>query len=184
MLSLESESEDKTDDSDFIYISDILRASSYLHDDSDVFLLLEKQQYVKGKDTSKVSTLQRKLIFDTITEILNRNKQLPPWKLISLTDSGSGVTSLQRIWFEFQKIRERDSSDDLLEVICGVLRKDLADDAVNGWEGCPIEMSETVLDIERLIFRDLIGETIRDLAALAGESNNNIPAPRRKLVFR
>ncbi|KAK8711612.1 hypothetical protein V6N13_146888 [Hibiscus sabdariffa] len=184
ILSLESESEDKTDDSDFIYISDILRASSYLHDDSDVFLMLEKQQYVKGRDTSKVSTLQRKLIFDTITEILNRNKQLPPWKLISLTDSGSGVTSLRRIWFEFQKIRERDSSDDLLEVICGVLRKDLADDAVNGWEGCPMEMSDTVLDIERLIYRDLIGETIRDLAALAGESNNNIPAPRRKLVFR
>ncbi|KAL4352160.1 hypothetical protein GQ457_06G029080 [Hibiscus cannabinus] len=184
ILSLQSESEDKTDDSDFIYISDILRASSYSHDDSDVFLMLEKQQYVKGRDTSKVSTLQRKLIFDTITEILNRNKQLPPWKLISLTDSGSGVTSLRRIWFEFQKIRERDSSDDLLEVICGVLRKDLADDAVNGWEGCPMEMSDTVLDIERLMFRDLIGETIRDLAALAGESNNNIPAPRRKLVFR
>ncbi|GMJ09095.1 hypothetical protein HRI_004578700 [Hibiscus trionum] len=183
ILSIESKSEDKTDDCDLIYISDILRASSYLPDDSDVFLLLEKQHRVKGKDTSKVSTLQRKLIFDTIGEILNRKKQLPPWKLVSFTNSGPGETSLRQIWSEFQKIRERDSSDDLLEVICGVLRKDLAEDAINGWEGCPIEMSEAVLDIERLIFRDLIGETIRDLAALAGESSNNISAPRRKLVF-
>lgn len=175
--------ESKSEDCDFIYISDILGASNYLDDDSDVFLLLEKQQYVKGKDTSKASRLQRKLTFDTINEILNRKKQLPPWKLVTLTNSGSGETSLEQIWSEFQNIRERDSSDDdLFEVICGVLRKDLAGDAINGWEGCPIEMSETVLDIERLIFRDLIGESIHDLAALAGKSNN-IPAPRRKLVF-
>ncbi|XP_022759741.1 protein LONGIFOLIA 1-like [Durio zibethinus] len=177
-----SKSEDKSDDCDFIYISDVLRASNYVPDDSDVFLLLEKQQYLKGKDASKVSRLQRKLIFDTINEILNRKRQLPTWKVISCTKSGSGQTSLQQIWSEFQKIRERDSSDDLFEVICGVLRKDLAGDAMNGWGDCPIEMSETVLDIERLIFKDLIGETIRDLAAFAGKSNK-IPAPRRKLVF-
>ncbi|MBA0560317.1 hypothetical protein Golob_017222, partial [Gossypium lobatum] len=168
--------ESKSDDCDFIYISDVLRAANYMHDESDVFLLLEKQQYVKGKDTSKVSRLQRKLIFDTINEILNRKKQLPPWKVVT------GETSLQQIWSEFQKIRERDSSDDMFEDICGVLRKDLAGDAINGWDGCPIQMSEAILDIERLIFRDLISETIRDLAALA-EKSINIPAPRRKLVF-
>ncbi|MBA0715275.1 hypothetical protein Golax_014180, partial [Gossypium laxum] len=168
--------ESKSDDCDFIYISDVLRAANYMHDESDVFLLLEKQQYVKGKDTSKVSRLQRKLIFDTINEILNRKKQLPPWKVVT------GETSLQQIWSEFQKIRERDSSDDMFEDICGLLRKDLAGDAINGWDGCPIQMSEAILDIERLIFRDLISETIRDLAALA-EKSNNIPAPRRKLVF-
>ncbi|XP_022728174.1 protein LONGIFOLIA 1-like [Durio zibethinus] len=177
--SAESKSEDKSDDCDFIYISDILSASNYLPDDSDVFMLLEKQQFLKGKDSSKVSSLQRKLIFDTINEIFNRKRQLPPWKLIY---SGAARTSLQQIWSEFQKIRERDSSDDLFEVIFGVLRKDLAGDAINGWGDCPIEMSEAVLDIERLIFKDLIGETIEDLAAFVGKCNK-IPAPRRKLVF-
>ncbi|XVF71898.1 hypothetical protein PTKIN_Ptkin12aG0077200 [Pterospermum kingtungense] len=174
--------EDKSDDCDFIYISDILRASNYLPDDSDVFLLLEKQQYLKGKDTSKVPRLERKLIFDTIHEILNRKRQLPPWKLTSCTSPESEQSSLQQIWSEFQKIRERDSSDDLFEVICGVLRKDLAGDAINGWGDCPIETSEAVLDIERLIFKDLIGETIRDLAACAGKSNKTSPLCR-KLVF-
>ncbi|KAE8676207.1 hypothetical protein F3Y22_tig00111621pilonHSYRG00310 [Hibiscus syriacus] len=180
ILSPKSKSQD---DCDFIYISDILRASIYLHDDTDVFLLLEKQQYVKGKDTSKVSRLQRKLIFDTINEILNRKNQLRPWKLVSFVDSGSGEMSLSQIWSEFQKIREKNDSDDLIDIICGVLRKDLAEDAINGWKGCPLEMSETVLDVERLIFRDLISETIRGVAALAGESNNNILALRRKLIF-
>ncbi|KAE8667000.1 hypothetical protein F3Y22_tig00112471pilonHSYRG00140 [Hibiscus syriacus] len=179
MSSVESKSSDISDDCDFIYISDILRASNHLPDDADIFLLLEKQQYLKGKDTSKVYRLQRKLIFDTIKEILNRKGQLPPWKLNSWTGHG---TSLQQIWSEFQKIRDRDSSDDLFEIICGVLRKDLAGDAVNGWEDCPIEMSEAVLYIERLIFKDLIVETIRGLLDFAGRSTK-IPAICRKLVF-
>lgn len=170
--SVESKSED---DDDFVYISDILRASNYLPEDSDVFLLLEKQQYLKGKGTSKVLTLQRRLVFDTTNEILNRKRQLPPWKIIS-----PGHSSLQQIWSEFQKIRERDTSEDLFNVICCVLRKDLAGDAING--DCLIEMSEAVLDIERLIFKDLISETIRALAAFSGNCN---PAPvlRRKLIF-
>jgi hypothetical protein len=180
-----STAESNSDDSDLMYISDILRASNYLPEDSDIFLLLEKQQYLKGKDTSKVSTLQRKLVFDTITEILNRRRHLPPWKAISLTNPESGPISLQQIWSEFQRIRERDASDDLFEVICGVLRKDLAGDTINGWGDCPIEMSEAVLDIERLVFKDLIGETIRDLAAFGrkGKCNQGDPLPRRKLVF-
>ncbi|KAJ4828605.1 hypothetical protein Tsubulata_004962 [Turnera subulata] len=178
----ESKLEENSDNCDFIYISDILRASNYLPEDSDMFLLLEKQQYLKGKDTSKVSRLQRKLIFDTTTEILSKKRQLPPWKAVSCNN---GQISLQQIWSEFQKIRERDSSEDLFEVICGVLKKDLAGDPLNGWGDCPIEMSETVLDIERLIFKDLIGETIRDLAAFTGKGRCNqlLPVPRRKLVF-
>ncbi|KAE8676717.1 hypothetical protein F3Y22_tig00111582pilonHSYRG00770 [Hibiscus syriacus] len=175
MSSVESKPSDESDDCDFVYISNILRASNYLPDDAEIFQLLENQQYLKGKDTSKVSRLQRKLIFDTIKEILYRKRQLPPWKL----DPWSGHASLQQIWSEFRKIRERDSSDDLFEGICGVLRKDLAGDAINSWEDCPIELSEAVLDIERLIFKDLVVETIRDLAA----ESNKFPATRRKLMF-
>ncbi|MBA0795642.1 hypothetical protein Gohar_006488 [Gossypium harknessii] len=179
MSTAESKSSDKSDDCDFNYISDILKASNYLPDDTDVFLLLEKQQNLKGKDTSKVYKLQRKLIFDTIKEILNGKGELPPWKL---KYPWSGETSLQQIWSEFEKIRRRDSADDLFEVICGVLRKDLAGDATNGWGDYPIEMSEAVLYIERQIFKDLIVETIRDLIGFSGKSNE-VPTSRRKLVF-
>ncbi|KAL3644919.1 hypothetical protein CASFOL_010099 [Castilleja foliolosa] len=176
----------KLNDSDFVYVSDILKASQYLPDESDVFLLLEKQQYLKGNDTSKVSKLQRKLVFDTINEILDRNNRLPPWKLISLNNHDITNPSVNRVWSEFEKIRACDDtvSEDLFETVCGVLKKDLAADWANGWGDCPVEMSNAILDIERLIFKDLISETIQDLAMLARRSKlSTIMMPRRKLVF-
>ncbi|KAG6403017.1 hypothetical protein SASPL_135232 [Salvia splendens] len=146
-------------DYDFMYVSDVVRASRYLTQESDCFLLLEKQQYLKGKDTGKVSRLQRKLIFDTVHEILDRNKRLPPWKVAS---SDQYWPSLEKVWSEFQRVRgrESDTAQDLFGIICGVLKKDLAGDGISGWEDCPLEMSEAILDIERLIFKDLIGEAI------------------------
>ncbi|CAN1766278.1 Protein LONGIFOLIA 1 [Linum perenne] len=182
----------QSDDCEFTYVSDVLRASTYLPEESDVFLLLEKQQYLRGKDTSKVSRLQRRLIFDTINEIVNKKRNLPPWKAAAVITTTSS-SSVNQVWTEFQRIQVKDSSEDLFEVICGVLRKDLAGDAVNGWEDCPVEMSEAVLDIERLIFKDLIGETIGDLASFGGKySHHRHQAAtatatasflRRKLVF-
>lgn len=168
--------ESELEDCDFVYVSEILQAANYLPEESDIFLLLEKQQHLKGKDTSRVSTLERRLIFDTITEILDRNRQLPPWKVVS------SQASLPEIWSEFRRIRKRDESEDLFEVICGVLKKDLAGDAFNRWGDCSIEMSDAVLDIERLIFKDLIGETIRDLATFPTNASK-VLAPCRKLVF-
>lgn len=163
-----------SDDSDFAYISEILRASKYLPDDSSVFFFLEKQQYFNGNDTSKASKLQRELVFDVVAEILDRNSQLPPWNAVS-----ESINSLHQICSEFQKIRERFTNDNLLDPICGVLKRDLAGN--NGWEDHPVEMSETVLYIERLVFKDLVSETIRDLADFAAKSS--VLAPRRKLVF-
>lgn len=168
-----------SDDCDFLYISDILRASHYLPDDSDVFLLLEKQQYLKGKDICNFSRLQRKLIYDTVLEILDRKHQLPPWKAV---DNDVTTPSLERVWSEFQKIREHESGEDLFETICGVLKKDLAGDGITGWRDFPVEMSEVVLDMERLVFKDLISETIRDLAEFASRNSLSI-MPRRKLIF-
>ncbi|KAL3827998.1 hypothetical protein ACJIZ3_016800 [Penstemon smallii] len=181
---IKSKFEEISDDCDFIYISDILRASLYLPEDSDVFLLLEKQQYHKGKDTSKVSTLQRKLIFDTINEILDRNKRLPPWKVVHWTNNDITKPSLDKVWSEFQRIREQEVGEDLFEIVCGVLKKDLDGDVINGWGDCSVEMSEAILDIERLIFKDLISETIGDLAELASRTTlTSSFMPRRKLVF-
>ncbi|KAL1550169.1 protein LONGIFOLIA 1-like [Salvia divinorum] len=154
-------------DCDFVYVSDILRASRYLPEESDVFLLLEKQQHIKGNDTSKVSRLQRKLIFDTITEILAREAWLPPWK------AHRSAVTLDKVWSEFQKIRECNTGhEDLFETICGVLKKDLAGD---GWGDWPMDV---VLDIERLVFKDLVSETIEDLS-----SSSSTMMLRRKLVF-
>nr|KYP48631.1 hypothetical protein KK1_029693 [Cajanus cajan] len=174
-----SSEEAASEDSDFVYVSEILRACSYLPEESDVFLLLEKQQCLKGKDSSKASTLQRRLIFDILQEILNRKQQLPPWKAVS------GGEQRQQIWWEFQRIREREESEseDFSKVVCGMLRKDMAEE-MRGWGEWPVEMGDVVLDVERLVFKDLVGETIRELASLSPQPQcNNLPALRRKLLF-
>ncbi|KAK9704953.1 hypothetical protein RND81_07G022700 [Saponaria officinalis] len=172
---------DTSNDSEFSYVSEVLRALHYFPEDNNLFDLIEKQSLIRGtrKPNSKASILQRKLIFDTISEILDRNTHLPPWKAVSI--HGTRPMSDQ-IWSEFQKIRDHSPSEDLFEIICGVLKKDLAGDSTTGWVGFPVEMSEAVLDIERLIFKDLIGEIIRDLASIDGK-NMRLQGLRRKLLF-
>ncbi|KAL9239703.1 hypothetical protein vseg_014000 [Gypsophila vaccaria] len=174
---------DSSEDSEFSYISEVLRASNYLPDDNNLFFLIEKQTSIRGvcRDKSKTSILQRKLIFDIVIEILDRNRQLPPWKAASTLERRP---MFEEIWSQIQKTREVGPSEDLVELICGCLKKDLSQDSVNGWDGFPMETSDAVLDIERLIFKDLIGETIRDLAALAVKSKEGGVHPLcRKLVF-
>ncbi|CAH9093953.1 unnamed protein product, partial [Cuscuta europaea] len=84
ILPVQLKSDDAAFDSDFSYIADIVKASHYLPKGSDIFLLLEKQHFYKREDTSKNCRLQRRLIFDTTTEILYRSeKQVPPWKVYS-----------------------------------------------------------------------------------------------------
>ncbi|PIA31601.1 hypothetical protein AQUCO_04900122v1 [Aquilegia coerulea] len=165
-------------DPDFVYVSEIVQASSYISDETELFYLLEKQCH--KKNSANVSRLHRQLVFDTVTEILNRRKQLPQWKAVSNTCPKTGKPSFRQIWLEFSKIRERSPAENLIEVICGVLKKDLADETNNGWGDYAMETSEMVLDIERLIFKDLVGDTIRDLATSAWKSKGFVP---KKLVF-
>ncbi|KAK4786506.1 hypothetical protein SAY86_003195 [Trapa natans] len=186
LISFKRNEKDDLDDANFVYISDILRASSCLPEDSDVFLLLEKQQYLKGKDTSKASRMHRQLVFDAVTEILERKRRFPQLGTKNPMAASLDRPSVQQVWWEFQQIRGREAAEeDLFEVICGVLRKDLTmGDAVTGWGGCHIEVSESVLDIERLIFKDLVSETIRDLAtSFAPEYASRDQLPCRRLVF-
>lgn len=160
-----------SDDSDFLYLADVLRAIACFPEESDLVPLLEKKQCKRGKDGSNVSKLKRKLIFDNVIEILNKNKQLPPWK----TDLCADTSSLTYVWSEFKKLREPDQPDqELFQVICGHLKKDLATNSFDSEN----EVAEFVLDIERMVFKDLISEAIRDLASSAV-----LLYPRRKLAF-
>ncbi|KAJ0691826.1 putative protein LONGIFOLIA [Helianthus annuus] len=169
-----------SDDSDFIYISKILRAPQHLRDDPNVFLSIEKQFY-ESKNISHVFNISkghRKLVFDVISEMLDRNRQMPPWK-VSIRDSRASV---KQIWNEFQKIRELiiNTGDDidLLELVTRVLKKEVE---VKDWDDYPIETSEVILDVERLIFKDLVGDLIGDLVEFSGECV--FSRTRRKLVF-
>nr|XP_043636736.1 uncharacterized protein LOC122607764 [Erigeron canadensis] len=161
-----------SDDSDFIYISAILGASKNLNEDSSIFFLIEKQLY-NTSSTSNVSKRHRKLVFDIIVEMLDRNSELPPWK--------ASMSSIKHIWSEFLKIRETNikASDVLVDLINGVLRRDLIE--ISEWVDHPIETSEAVLDVERMIFKDLVCEAITDVDEFSGKCR--FLRSQRKLVF-
>nr|DAD37897.1 TPA_asm: hypothetical protein HUJ06_008538 [Nelumbo nucifera] len=109
-------------------------------------LLLHPFFFFRGNSSCDTSALHRKLVFDTIAEIINSKKQLRQLKAFSGTNSMIGKPSLQQIWSEFRRIRERDPTKDLVEIICRVLHKDMAEDDINGWGDCPEEMPKMVLD--------------------------------------
>ncbi|XP_075507167.1 uncharacterized protein LOC142543667 [Primulina tabacum] len=175
-------SEETPEELDFLYISDIISAFNVFPGESDLFLFLEKQQFQKGQDSSKASRLQRKAVFDTITELLKSIRRLPPWKSVHwTTDDDVTRPSLDKVWLEFQRIRDPGDAEDMHDIICGLLKKDFTGDEITGWKDFPTEMSETILDLERLIFKDLIGETLRDLAALASENRLSRMSPKKVL---
>ncbi|KAK1437290.1 hypothetical protein QVD17_03080 [Tagetes erecta] len=164
-----------SNDSDFIYITHILQTSKHLHEDPNLFFSIEKQLYKITENTSNASKLQRKLVFDVIIEIMDRNKELTP--LNALVECSR--TSVKQIWSEFQKIREMNIDEGVFELNDGVLKKDIV--RVNGWDDYTIETSEAILDIERMIFRDLVSEAIGEFAEFS--SGCLFSRTRRKLVF-
>lgn len=171
-LLLEDESfTSSSSDSEYDYISDILRASSCLPQESDIFSLLEeKQQYLKGAH-------ERRLTFDAVQEIVGRIRRRG--RMV-----GDADEMLQLTWSEFQKLRKKSSSlpaeeeaADLVGYVCRVLGRDLTEDP---WRDFQVETSEAVLVIERLVFKDLVGETIRHMAALNRSASLR---RRRRLLF-
>ncbi|XP_033134863.1 uncharacterized protein LOC103842129 [Brassica rapa] len=170
-LLLEDESfTSSSSDSEYDYISDILRASSCLPQESDIFSLLEeKQQYLKGAH-------ERRLTFDAVQEIVGRIRRRG--RMV-----GDADEMLQLTWSEFQKLRKKSSSPaeeetaDLVGYVCRVLGRDLTEDP---WRDFQVETSEAVLVIERLVFKDLVGETIRHMAALNRSASLR---RRRRLLF-
>lgn len=169
-LLLEDESfTSSSSDSEYDYISDILRASSCLPQESDIFSLLEeKQQYLKGAH-------ERRLTFDAVQEIVGRIRRRG--RMV-----GDADEMLQLTWSEFQKLRKKSSSPaeeetaDLVGYVCRVLGRDLTEDP---WRDFQVETSEAVLVIERLVFKDLVGETIRHMAAL----NRSVSLRRRRRLL-
>ncbi|XP_010917634.1 uncharacterized protein [Elaeis guineensis] len=172
-------------DHDYVYVSEIVRVSDLVRDPSDVYAFLEKRHQAP----SKASRLHRRLVFDTVAEILDVKRHVVPWEAFTRSrsipsagdvDSVGGATPLVReVWVEVRRIREPVyPADNLNDVTCGAICKDLAGE--RGWGPCPAaEMSDAVLYIERQIFKDLVAETIRYLADLSSKPTR----PRRKLVF-
>ncbi|KAF3781936.1 LONGIFOLIA 1 protein [Nymphaea thermarum] len=177
---------DEADLDDFRYVSDVVLASNLLQNTQAigkssgascaVFSLLESRRKPGDSDSLRA---HRRLVFDTVTELLQRRRQQTPAKAAEAFVADRRL--LRQIWAEFRSIRRTVAAEDVFEVVSGVIRKDMSSVAAGeGWEECAAEMGDSVLDIERLIFKDLVADTIRELAFLIGGKPKPI---RRQLVF-
>uniref|UniRef100_A0A6V7QRY3 DUF4378 domain-containing protein n=1 Tax=Ananas comosus var. bracteatus TaxID=296719 RepID=A0A6V7QRY3_ANACO len=109
----------ESDDPDFIYVADILRSSDPHRDPSDLCARREKRHQPTGS-----TCLHRRLVFDAVTEILDRKRHVSPWDAFtrsrSLASNGSvGKPLLRSVWAEFLRVRAPIPCDDLLDVTCG-----------------------------------------------------------------
>ncbi|KAH7652286.1 hypothetical protein IHE45_19G007100 [Dioscorea alata] len=168
------------DGQDFDYVSEVIRMSER-HQDADVFLMLEKR--LPEIDDGDGDRLHRRLLFDTMVEIIDRKKHVSSSsEPIARTRS---ACLIRYVWMELQRLKaEPQVVDDLNVATCSVIRKDMVGDHL--WGEAMGEISEEVLQIERLLFKDLIADTIGELADVAAWSRPGadvLVAPRRKLVF-
>ncbi|RWW43513.1 hypothetical protein BHE74_00050810 [Ensete ventricosum] len=176
-------------DPDYAYVCDVLRASELYGGASDAaYAALEdgrcRRRGGPARDPSKTARLHRRLVFDAVAEILDRKCHVAPWDVFARVD-GEGEKALPRVWAEFQRVREQvavaAAADDHEGAACGAVRNDIAAARPDGWVRPAAEMSDVVLQIERLIFKDLVAETTRDLGAREPLSLPS-PPPQARLL--
>ena len=90
---------------------------------------------------------------------------------------------VQQVWSEIQCLPSV-LSEDFWDTMFAILERDLVQ-TENSWIDHKTELSGVVLDMERMIFKDLMNETIGDLGALSSRCRqpNLLSTPRRKLHF-
>jgi Domain of unknown function (DUF4378) len=168
----------ESDDQDYIYLCEFLRVSSRRCDLSRTCELLKKHH-----QSSDATSQQRGVVYDAVKEIVENSRQVSPWDAFTGHLGPAPHTLKQHVWGELQKIREPTVSFselvDLNEATCQAIEKDFSAD--HRWNKQSIEISDAVLQIERLIFKDLVADTIKELADVA--SMDRYMVPRRKLVF-
>ncbi|KAJ8497923.1 hypothetical protein OPV22_008475 [Ensete ventricosum] len=171
-------------DHDYAYVCDVLRVSDRNGEASDaVYTILEKR-CCRHRGASSAARLHRRLLFDAVAEILERSRRVCPWEAFSRAGpppADGGEEVVRQVWTEVRRIREQMAADDQDGAACAAVRKDMTARHAEGWSLPAVEISDAVLLIERLIFKDLVVETIRALADAGNESRPLLS--RRKLLF-
>ncbi|XP_076896718.1 uncharacterized protein LOC143549796 [Bidens hawaiensis] len=177
---LNSKSLCKIINEDHEYIRKILLESGFLKDpDSAIrivqthptssiirpglFHILEKtnEDCYKSGLSSKSNKVRRKLIFDSVNDILFHKLAVPGSSGKTCVRFVDGEKLLKELWLEIdnlQRSSERcvyDEDDGIKVLVSADFDKTSQD-----WDKCCYEVPGIVLDIERLIFKDLIDEVV------------------------
>ncbi|KAJ4762493.1 Protein LONGIFOLIA 1 [Rhynchospora pubera] len=168
----------ESDDLDYLYLCEFLRESSRHGNLTKANELLRKRH-----QSSDATWQQRSLVYDAVKEIVERCQQVAPYDAFNGHMGPAPHMLKQHVWGELQKIREPTVNFgelvDLNDATCRAIEKDFSADL--RWSNPSLEISDAVLQIERLVFKDLVADTINELTSVA--SPDHLTIPRRKLVF-
>lgn len=173
----------KSTNVDYRYVSEILSASGFLQDQDsairivqlhpannlikpELFHILEKtnNECLKNNPRYKSNnTIRRKMIFDCVNDILLQ-KLVVSSGLWTRRRCGGLVNReklLKELWSEIDNLHSsserclHDEDDEVKNLVSADVNKNLED-----WDKCSSEVPGLVLDVERLIFKDLINEVV------------------------
>ncbi|MFS7948016.1 putative protein LONGIFOLIA [Helianthus anomalus] len=188
----------KSTNADHKYIKEILSASGFLKDPDSViriaqlhstgcmikpelFHILEKtnEEYHKNNPSSNSrEKVRRKLIFDSVNEILFHKLVMSGFSGKRCARFVDGEKLLTEVWLEIDGLQSSSErcvcdEDDGIEILVSAdLNKSSQD-----WDEYCYEVPGLVLDIERLIFKDLIDEVVN--ADAAGVQHRQVRHCRR-----
>ncbi|XP_040384815.1 serine/arginine repetitive matrix protein 1 isoform X2 [Oryza brachyantha] len=161
-------------DPDYAYVAEVVKLLDRMRDPSEAYAAAEKAR--AGGDTCH----HRRLLCGAAAEALDRRRAACAWDPVAWRRGGELVA---HVWAEVKRCRDPvappESDLDLNELIRGGVVRDLAADH-HRWPPQRLpgaEVADAVLHIERLVFKDLVADTIRELADVDRR------LPRRKLVF-
>jgi hypothetical protein len=182
-------------DPDYAYVAELVRllgGSRRTRDPADAYRAAEQrwrhQRGSGGGEGDPDDTWHhRRLLCGAVAEALERQRAACPWEPAAWL---RGADLVAHVWAEVRRAgepvvaRAAGEDADLNDVTCSAIRRDLAADSSSGPWGSQqkqrhgAEAADAVLQIERLVFKDLVADTIRELA----DADRPL-LPRRKLVF-
>ncbi|KAL1824445.1 protein LONGIFOLIA 1 isoform X2 [Daucus carota subsp. sativus] len=132
-----------------------------LEKDTEVALEQVDKKSVRSTGREKV---QRRLVFDAVSEILLEGSfdlRTVQTKMGERRTSGEKLLEELCTKLDQQQATPDDSLNDIDDELKSILRADIMNKRKN-WTGYSSQLAGLVLDIERMIFKDLIGEIVRE----------------------
>lgn len=118
----------------------------------ELFNILEKNKNTHESKSSKSEKMRRKMIFDSVNDVLVQILRKKKGRI------PNGEKILMELWSEINNLQSNKGSeqyDEVLNIIAMDVNKKSED-----WDDNCNEIPNLALDIERLIFKDLISEIV------------------------
>lgn len=189
-------------DAERIYVEDLVKASElkgrcdtsgffnsstgYVLD-LDIFDELETKRSRFESDERDI--LDRRVLFDCVNEVLEKllETQLDCMQLTRLVKPRlrkrpTGMQLLKEVFAELLDIPCA-ASEDVCDTVYVILQKDLVRGRGQQWSDYNKELEDVGITVEKMIVKDLIEETVRDLSACCRQNPLSVVESSRRQLF-